>query len=326
MPERRTARRSRPLDDAPILPGLQAGRVLVTGAAGFVGSRVVAHLLERECQVVALDLRSAEEPPPPGVIRVVADLGAGGWQRWAEGCDAAVHLAGTAREEPKRRVTFERVHVVATRDLVASLARLGVRRLIHVSAAGAGRDAASAFLRSKWAGEEEVRASGLQWTIVRPSLLFGPGDCFSAALADGLRRLPLFPVPARGSLRIQPLAVQDLVQALAAALDRQDLAGQEIQLGGPEVITLDELIRRAGRAVGHPRTLVHLGPRGARFLVGALQFLPRPPITADQFAMLQANSTCDASATSSLTGVPVQRFEGPTWLTPGSPPGHAPRA
>lgn len=320
MPERCAARRSHTHDNSPTLPDPPpAKRVLVTGAEGFVGARVVARLLEQKRQVVALDLRSGGEPPPPGVIRVVADLGSDGWQRWAEGCDAAVHLAGTAREEPRRKVTFERVHILATRNLVASLARLGVKRLIHVSAEGAGRDAASAFLRSKWAGEEAVRASGLRWTIVKPSLVFGPGDCFSATLAAWLRRLPLFPVPARGSLRLQPLAVQDLVAALTAAVDRQDLAGREIRVCGPEVVTLDELIRRAGRAVGHQRALVHLGPRTAGFLVGALRFLPRPPITPDQLVRLQVDSTSDATPTSDILGAPAERFEGPTWLSPAPP-------
>ncbi|MEW6338104.1 MAG: NAD-dependent epimerase/dehydratase family protein [Acidobacteriota bacterium] len=318
MPERRTSRRSHSNDDAPTLPGLQERRILVTGAAGFVGRRIVDHLLERGCQVVAIDMRGAAEPPPPGVIRVVADVGASGWHRWAEGCVAAVHLAGAAREEPKRGVTFERVHVHATRSLVASLPRLGVERLVHVSAAGAGRDAASAYLRSKWAAEEEVRASRIQWTIIRPSLLFGPGDCFSATLADCLRRLPLFPVPLRGSLRLQPLDVRDLVALLAAALERPDMVGQEVQAGGPEVITFDDLVRRAGRAVGRPRTLIHLGPRSARFLVGALQLLSRPPISADQLATLLADSISDASAISSLIGTPLRRYEGPTWLVPAA--------
>jgi NADH dehydrogenase len=289
-------------------------RVLLTGARGFVGREVRRQLLERGFQVVAVSRNLRAGDAQPGVIQVAADIADDGWQRWCEGCGAAIHLVGIIREAPRAGVTFERTHVRATERVIKACRDLGIRRLLQMSALGARAGAATAYHRTKWQAEEAVRASGLEWTIFRPSLIFGPGDGFTGALVPALRRFPFFPVFGDGSYKLQPIAVAEVARCFVAALEDPASVGQSYELGGPEALIYDEALRRIAASLGLRRTLVHVPLGLAKLAISVVQHIPGAPITRDQLTMLTEGSTCDITASRSAFGVPVARFEGAPWL------------
>lgn len=291
-------------------PDPAARRVLLTGATGFVGRNVLRELLAKGFEIVAVARSRAEIPTPPGVIRVAADLNGEGWQRWSEGCSAAIHLVGVIREVPAKGVTFDGAHRIATEKVVQACRQFGIPRLVHMSALGARPQAATAYHRTKAAAEEVVRGSGLVWTIFRPSMIFGVGDGFTTALVRALRRAPVFPVFGDGSYRLQPIAVEEVARAMVASLDEPRSEAQVIELGGPEVLTYNDVLRRIGASLGRRPMMLHLPLGLSRLLVSLAEKLPSSPITLDQLTMLLEGSTCDTRTSNDLFGIPRARFQG----------------
>lgn len=289
-------------------------RVLLTGARGFVGREVLRQLIEGGWEVVALSRSLTAADARAGVIQVAADLNGKGWERWCGGCVAAIHLVGIIREVPRAGATFERAHVRATERVVAACRQAGIGRLIHMSALGARDGATTAYHRTKWSAEEAVRASGLHWTIFRPAPIFGPGDGFTGTIARAVRRLPVFPVFGDGRYQLQPVDLVEVARCFVAALDDPATIRATYELGGPEALTYDEVLRRIAGALGVRRTFVHLPLGLAKALVGVIQHLPGAPISRDQLTMLLEGATCDTTASQRVFGVPRTRFEGPTWL------------
>jgi len=300
---------------APVRPREAAPRrVFLTGATGFVGRQVRRQLQAAGWEVVAIARHMSAATAAPGVIQVAADINGDAWPRWCEGCTAAIHLVGIIRELPNQGVTFDRVHREATERVVAACKELGISRLVHMSALGASRGAATGYQRTKWAAEEAVRSSGLAWTILRPSVIFGPGDGFTTSLVAPLKRAPFFPVFGDGRVRLQPIAVSEVARAFVRSLDSPATVSEVIEMGGPEALTYDELLRRTADAVGRRPVFVHLTPGLSRALVAMLQLLPGAPITRDQLTMLLEGSTCDTTLAGKLFGPAQICFEGPTWL------------
>lgn len=292
-------------------------RVLLTGASGFLGRLVLERLHSRGDEVVAVARRLDAATAAPGILQLAADLAGTGWTPWARGCAAAIHIAGLPPDQPRAGATFERAHRVATERVVAACLELGIQRLVAVSALGARRDAPSAFHRSKWQAEEVVRGAPLAWTIVRPAVMFGPGDGLATGIVRALRRrLPII-VPGTGQARLQPIAVSEVADALVACLDLSAAVHQTVDLGGPEPLTVDELIGRSGRALGWRPPVFHFGAGTPRPLAALLELLPTTPLSRERLATLGAGATCDVGPARALFGVPQQRFEGPVWLASG---------
>jgi uncharacterized protein YbjT (DUF2867 family) len=271
-------------------------RVLVTGATGFVGRGVVRALRAGGYSVRGLvHRRSASalarlEPDE----RVEGDvLVPGTLEAAMAGADVLIHLVGIIRERPTRGVTFERLHVDATENVLAAAAAAGVRRVLHMSALGTRPDARSRYHQTKWRAEESVRSSGLDWTIFRPSVIYGPGDGFVTLLARMVRRLPVVPVIGPGTSRTQPVSLAVVAEGVARAVARPDSIGQVWEVGGPEAYAFNRVLDLIGAALGRRVRKVHVPLVIARPLTAALESVPLYPLTTDQLLMLGEDNICD---------------------------------
>ncbi len=286
-------------------------KVLVTGGTGFVGTSIVNRLLQRghAVAVLARDPRKTRNrynhavETVPGNVLDPASLAAA-----AAGRDAVVHLVGIINEKGEQ--TFDRMHREATENVVGAARAAGVKRYVHMSAMGSADDSASEYGRTKAAGERAVRASGLDWTIFRPSIVFGPGDGFVSLLAPIVRLNPGFiPVVGPGTTKFQPVAIADVARVFADALEKPETVGKRFEVGGPQVFTLNDVYREIAAAVGKPgKPLLHLPLWYGRILAGVFEWLARrgvfsdPPLTRDQLRSLSGDNAADVSQTVAVFG------------------------
>ena len=289
-----------------------ARRVFITGGTGFVG-RAVIQALRAEGYAVRCLVRRGSEPDLRGfgaIERVEGDVMARQTlDDGLAGCDAVVHLVGIIRERPAIGSTFERVHVQGTQNVLGAAAAAGVRRYLHMSALGARAGARSRYHRTKWAAEEAVRSSPLPWTIFRPSIVYGPGDEFVTMLRGMIEGLPVVPVIGSGRQRLQPVPVAQVAQGFARALALEATVKHTYDVGGPDAVSMVELLDMIAGALGRRRRLkVHVPIRLVRPVTQILHRLPGYPLTPDQLLMLEEDNTCDPSAffsTFGLTPVPL---------------------
>lgn len=271
-------------------------RVFLTGATGFVGSHLRRALVRNDFEVTALVRR----PPAaePGVTWVVGDLLdprvlAEGMQ----GCQAVIHLVGIIREQGE--ATFARMHVQATEQVLAAMRRAHVTRLLHMSALGAGPKPPSEYYRTKWLAEELVRATGLDYTIFRPSIIFGPGDGFVSLLAQQIRQFPVLPIIGSGEYPLAPISIRAVVSAFlqALALDGATQA-KTIELCGPEVLTYLQMLDIIAARLHVKKSRVHIPVPLMSALIGLAQGLHFPlPITRDEMRMLLLGNVCSDDST-----------------------------
>jgi len=289
-----------------------ARRVFITGGTGFVG-RAVIQALRAEGYAVRCLVRRGSEPDLRGfgaIERVEGDVMARQTlDDGLAGCDAVVHLVGIIRERPAIGSTFERVHVQGTQNVLGAAAAAGVRRYLHMSALGTRAGARSRYHRTKWAAEEAVRSSPLPWTIFRPSIIYGPGDEFVTMLRGMIEGLPVVPVIGSGRQRLQPVPVAQVAQGFARALTLEATVKHTYDVGGPDAVSMVELLDMIAAALGRRRRLkVHVPIGLVRPVTQLLHRLPGYPLTPDQLLMLEEDNTCDPSAfvsTFGLTPVPL---------------------
>ncbi|MCI0546374.1 MAG: complex I NDUFA9 subunit family protein [Candidatus Rokubacteria bacterium] len=272
-------------------------RVFVTGGTGFVGRAVIRALLGQGFLVRCLVRRGSEQDLRgfEAIDRVPGDvLEPDPLIPCVEGSSALIHLVGIIREHPARGVTFRRLHVEATRNMLRVAEAARVPRVVHMSALGARAGAPSMYHRTKWAAEEAVRASGLASTIFRPSLIYGPGDGFISMLAGQIRRLPVVPVLGDGRYRLQPVPVEQVAEAFARALRLEETVGKAYEAAGPEAHSYVEILDKVGAALGRRRVRKAYAPMGlVKGLTRYLQHLPFFPLTMDQLLMLEEGSVAD---------------------------------
>jgi uncharacterized protein YbjT (DUF2867 family) len=272
-------------------------RVFVTGATGFVG-RSVIQALRSDGYVVRCLVRRGSERDLRGleaVERVEGDiLVRRGLEEGMAGCQAVVHLVGIIRERPEVGTTFEMVHTQGTINVLEAAMAAGVRRLLHMSALGSRPGARARYHQTKWAAEEAVRASGLAWTIFRPSIIYGRGDEFVTMLARMVGRSPVVPVIGSGRQRLQPVPVEHVAEGFARALALPATEKHVYEVGGPDQLTMVELLDAIGSALGHRRVRKAHVPLGfMRPVARILHRLPGFPVTPDQLRMLEEDNVCD---------------------------------
>lgn len=271
-------------------------QVFLTGASGYVGTAVLDHLLARGHTVTALTHR---RPPGQreGVTHVRGDIrDPASLARAMAGCEAVVHLVGIIVERPRRGITFDQIHVEGTRNVINAAQQAGIRRYLHMSALGARAGAPARYHQTKWAAEEAVRASGLDWTIFRPSLVAGPGNEVIKMLAGVLRFAPAFPIFGDGRYQMQPVPLEIVAEAFAQALRRPETAGRTFDVAGRERLTYSEMLRTIAGLLGRRPLFFHLPEGLMRAVVPVMQHLPGFPLTKEQLTMLLEGNTCDEKA------------------------------
>ena len=272
--------------------------ILVTGATGFIGRRIVARLVERGEEVRRLvrpmpDLRSSGLPAVHFVTGDVTD--AESLRAACEGVDMVVHTVAIIKE--KGRATFEAINVQGTRNVVEAAEKAGVRKIVHLSAIGAGPDPKYPYLRSKWEGEEAVVNSQLRHVVLRPSLVFGPGDEFINALAATIRVGPVMPFIGSGKARFQPIHVEDVARCVDRALVDRSYNGETVEIGGPDILTYREITDTVIRAFGRRKMKVRVPISMMRAAVPFLKLTsPHPPITRVQLDMLSIDNVASAQS------------------------------
>ncbi|MFO8114336.1 MAG: complex I NDUFA9 subunit family protein [Halorubrum sp.] len=270
--------------------------VLVAGGTGFIGSYLCRALADGGHDVTALSRSGGQAPE--GVDVVTGDVTdydsvAGA----VEGRDAVVNLVALSPLfEPKGgNVMHDRVHRGGTENLVNAAEDGGVERYLQLSALGADPDGDTAYIRAKGRAEEIVRESGLDWTIFRPSVVFGEGGEFvsftkrlKGMFAPGV---PLYPLPGGGKTRFQPIHVEDLVPMLVAALEEDEHVGETYEIGGPETLTLRQVTDLVYEAERTGVTIVPLPMPLAKIGLSVLGAVPGFPMGPDQYRSLQFDNT-----------------------------------
>jgi uncharacterized protein YbjT (DUF2867 family) len=277
-------------------------KVLVTGGTGFVGRHLCAALDDRGHDVTALSRSPDEGVLPDSVETVVGDVTAYDSVEGAfEGQDAVVQLVALSplfKPSGGDQKHFE-VHLGGTENCVRAAEAHDVDRFLQMSALGADPEGSTAYIRSKGQAETAVRESDLDWTIVRPSVVFGEGGEF-VSFTKRLKgmfapKLPIYPLPGGGKTRFQPIWVGDLVPMLADALADDDHVGATYEFGGPEELTLREITNLVYEAEGKSVSILPVPMALAGVGLKTLGAVPGFPMGGDQYRSLQFDNTTDDS-------------------------------
>jgi uncharacterized protein YbjT (DUF2867 family) len=275
--------------------------VLVTGAAGFVGSHVIPELLDGGHVIVGL-VRSAaavervrNRLDPAVRARVETRVGdvtdPASLSAALEGVDAVVHLVAIPRDWNGGR-DLTKMNTDGTRNVLEAMTAAGVRRLVHLGALGVEDDPALHYASSKARAEALVAASGLDWTILKPSLLWGERDGFFNIVADLVRLSPgIVPVPGDGKSRFQPLAVAELARAIRLSLEDSAHVGRIHELGGPRYWTYREITAEVCQAMHKRRAILPMPVPLIRLVAGTSEALHLPfPVATDQLRQLKLDN------------------------------------
>jgi uncharacterized protein YbjT (DUF2867 family) len=276
-------------------------KILVTGGTGVIGEGAIPELLSRGHAVRLLSRHAADdakqwtgvEPFDGDIADASSVIGA------ADDCDVVLHIAGIAAEDPPK-TTFESVNVGGTSNVVAEAIRAQVKRFVFVSSLGADTGT-SDYHRSKRQAEQIVQQSALDWTIVRPGNVYGPGDEVISLILKMVRTLPAVPVIDNGDQQFQPLWHEDLAKVLAAAAERVDLSGKVLEAAGPDITNMNDLLSRFGKITGRSPMRI---PVPAMFAQLASRLSPVDlPVDENKLAMLQETNVVRGENALELLGI-----------------------
>lgn len=276
-------------------------RVLVTGGDGFVGRHLCAELADRDHDVVSLSRDPDPSVLPDGVETVPGDVtGPDSLDGAFEGVDAVVNLVALSPlfTPSGGDEMHDRIHLGGTENVVAAAEGAGVDRILQMSALGADPSGPTHYIRAKGRAEEVVRESDLEWTIVRPSVIFGEGGEF-VSFTKRLKKLfapgvPVYPLPGGGTrTRFQPIWVGDLASMLADAVVDEAHAGETYELGGPEVLTLRKITELVYESEGRSIKIINLPMGLAGVGLKTLGAVPGFPMGGDQYRSLQFDNTTE---------------------------------
>ena len=271
-------------------------KIFVTGGTGFVGRKIVHQLLATGHEVRCLVRPGSESKLPasdgleicPGDATKPPSL-----EGLLQGCNGVIHLIGIIREFPRKGVTFEKLNCETAQNLVRAAENQGVKRFIHMSANGCTKTSSGGYFRTKFRAEKTVADSSLNWTVFRPSVIFGREDAFTNLLGEIIRKSPLIPVIGNGQYRLAPVAVEDVAACFVAALRHEETMGKIYPLCGPNEVTYNHLLDIIAAALNRkPPAKMHVPAPLIKPFISLLDGFSQFPITREQMEMLLAENIC----------------------------------
>jgi NADH dehydrogenase len=273
--------------------------ILVSGGTGFIGSAAVRELLQRGEPVAVLgrDAETIERRFGASVEARVADVRDGGALRDAmNGIDVvinAVQFPGSPIENRRKGWTFEEIDLKGTRHQVDAAREAGVRRFVYVSGVGAAKDSEKHWYRYKWEAEKYVQDCMPEWVIVRPTWVFGPDDVSLNRFLGFAKTLPFVPMFGDGKQSMQPVFIDDVGRVLADAATGPEAANQVFELGGPEVMSMNDVVRTALDVQGKKKSLLHQPVALGKILGRVAAILPAPPLSPDAIDFITNDAVAD---------------------------------
>ena len=287
-------------------------RAFVTGGSGFLGKGATQALAEAGWQARCMVRGHGEKPIYEcGYSEkfVVFDPTVGRLTQGIEGCDVVFNLAGIIREFPGKGITFQKAHIDLTRNLIEACETAGVSRYLHMSALGVDCGLNIGYNTSKLEAEKIVRESGLDWTIFRPSLIFGPGDRFAVEFAEWIKKGLPIPVIGKGDYRLMPLSRIDLCRGMVKQISDKASINKTYNIGGPEKLSYIEILKIIEQAAGRkmrlvkiPAGLITLGAK----LMGRFAWFPA---SVDMIKQLLEESVTDEDDFWKETGIIPEKLE-----------------
>lgn len=271
-------------------------KIFLTGSTGFVGKQIM-HDLVNDNYLVRCLVRQGSERKLKGHKNIDVVHGditdAASLQGKLEGCDAVINLVGIIREFPGKGITFERLHYEGTVNMAKAALSQGVRRFIQMSALGARPNGKTQYQQTKFRAEEYVRSSGLDYTIFRPSIIFGPEDQFVNLFANMLKTMQFVPVVGNGKYKMQPVSVENVSMGFVKSVEQKVASGKTFEVGGPEKFEFNEIIDIIGDVLCLSPHKLHIPAFIMSFTAELFDWLPSFPITKEQIIMLLEGNVCD---------------------------------
>jgi NADH dehydrogenase len=287
-------------------------RVVVTGGTGFIGREVVSRLLEEGGTEVALTTRYPERPDPwDGRVRKLQAFAGDSVSlgKAFTGADTVVHaiqFPNAPVEDPSKGRTYMEVDGHGTEVAVAVARKLGVRRFVYLSGAGAGKGLPQSWFKAKDIAEKAIRESGMEYAILRPSWIYGPGDKSMNRFVWFCRHLPLVPVIGDGRTAVYPAYVKDIARALVDLVRREDARDAVLDVGGPQRLTMDDVIRTIQEVLGRRRPLLHQPAGLMKLLVRPMAILPEPILSPGAIDFITQTIEMDTRAAAEYFGFPFR--------------------
>ncbi len=283
-------------------------KVFVAGGSGLLGQGITKALLDAGHEVTvgsrskqAGDARAAwahaDVTDPASLVTALQ----GGFDAVVD----AVQFPNSPIENPKKGFTFEQIDLHGTMNLVDAAKEVGVQRFIGISGVGADEHGEYPWLRYKWQEEQHIIATGVPYTIIRGSWVYGPNDVSLNRFLGFARWLPFIPVIGNGKTPINPLFIDDLGTYVTAAVERDDLRGRIFELGGPDTLTMDEIVRAALKAAGKKRFILHQPKFLMKLVASVVQFAPGRPLTPDAIDFITQDGVADTGPLTEAFGLPL---------------------
>lgn len=291
-------------------------KIAIVGGTGFLGRHISRALLDAGHDVTVVGRNPDSVSKIPMLAGANATSGdvtdAQSLIGTLDGADAvvmAVTFPNYPMELPRKGLTWDLYEAKGTEKLIAEAKRAGVKRFVFISGAGADQTSSKSWYRAKGRAEQTIKSSGLEYVIVRPSWIYGPEDKSVNKIVSMVKASPVVPRLGVRPQRIQPLHVDDLADAVARAFAREDAWNQTFEIGGPEVMTMTDVIHTIARVLGKKRAILPVPRELAKIGTAPLVLLPRPPMTPTGVEFASQDGIVDMRAAKRVLGIDPVGFE-----------------